>query len=184
MSDYNHSLGSHSCEVWVWELKRWFSPAPNLIISYKFMVITSNWHILHTLSLLHIVERHLGVLILLFPRFCRMYKCSINQCLNVFKSKCALWVARVMFILLRTASRGPTLKESELFKWGEAIKLSASVHVCLFVLMSICQYRPDNHGNTQGDFLPMFTEALRLYSEVNIWARRTTVTPCNTFITD
>lgn len=39
------------------------------------------------------------------------------------------------------------------------------VHVCLFVLMSICEYR------------------LWGSSEVNIWPKRTTVTPCNTFIT-
>lgn len=60
---------------------------------------------------------------------------------------------------------------------------SVRVQVCLFVLMSICQCRPDYHGNTRGDFLPMFTEALRLHSEVNIWAGRTTVKPRNTFIT-
>lgn len=57
------------------------------------------------------------------------------------------------------------------------------VYVCLFVIMSICQYRPDNHGNTQGDFLPLLTSALRLSSEVNIWAKRTTLSPCNTSIT-
>lgn len=56
------------------------------------------------------------------------------------------------------------------------------VYVGLFVIMSICQYRPDNHGNTQGDFLPLLTANLRLDSEVNIWAERT-LSPCNTLNT-
>lgn len=118
----------------------------------------------------------------------------------VWRWKCSLSKSHEwFFILIWAASRDLTLKDREMaepLKWRETIKLvavcvclyvcvlvCARVCVCLFVLMSICQYRPDNHGNTQGDFLPVFTAALRLYSEVNIWAGGTTLTPCNTFIT-
>ncbi len=55
---------------------------------------------------------------------------------------------------------------------------SVRVQACLFVLMNICHRGPDYHGNAWGDFMPVFAEALRLCSEVNIWAKRTTVKPC------